>query len=83
MSQMQLSLTGVFLTPIPETQFIPIHIPQIEGKQMYTMLGRIAANNSPVMVGVWTVPILQTVCYDGIMLRQHLYEELRFQAVLK
>ncbi|CAD8184042.1 unnamed protein product [Paramecium pentaurelia] len=82
MSQMQLSLTSVFLTPIPETQFLPIHIPQIEGKQMYYMLGRIAANNAPVIVSVWTVPILQTVCYDGVMLRQHIMEVLRFQSIL-
>ncbi|KAM3142068.1 hypothetical protein pb186bvf_005722 [Paramecium bursaria] len=81
-SQMQIRLSGIFLTQIPETQFQPLSIPVIEGKQVYKMHGKIAATNQLVRVQVWTVPILQTVCYDGQPLRLHIYEELRFQAVL-
>lgn len=50
---------------------------------MYKIAGRLQATNQNVKVTVWTVPILQNVCYDGISLKSHVMEELRFQSVMK
>jgi hypothetical protein len=58
------------------------HVQLDDNPAMYEVEGKISSTNQSVKAQVWSTESLATVCYDGVLMRQHLTEELRFQQIV-
>ena len=69
-------------TQIPESQYIPNNHSSQQTKLMESM-GKLSATNQSTRVLAWSVPALNSPCYDGQNVRHHLYQELKLHSVME
>lgn len=79
-SQLQMSLSGGYITTVPESQFLPHGGVESNNPAMVEVRGKLAATNERVRVQEWSLQALATICYDGTVLRQHLLDQVRIQS---